>query len=104
MLLDEKEKRAYLFVSNILQKTQDSMGSSVASHVSIETEINLNLKSLTNYQLKLQLKAEEAISDLATSTNQILQSTEQLVASNSETGQNPIEFSEKVEQICKGLD
>ena len=35
------------------------------SQVPLEYEINLNLKTLTNYQLKLQLKAEEAISDLA---------------------------------------
>ena len=44
--------------------------------IPLEYEINLNLKSLTNYQLKLQLKAEQAIADLAQSTSQILLSTE----------------------------
>lgn len=73
---DEKEKRAYQFVQNLLQKTQDQLlqGTAVASNqasqnssgnasslIPLDQEINLNLKTLTNYQLKLQLKAEEAI-------------------------------------------
>ena len=37
-------------------------------NIPLDYEINLNLKTLTNYQLKLQLKAEEAISELAEST------------------------------------
>ena len=80
--IDEKERRAYQFVQNLLQKTQDqllmqstvntganNMNSATGGpNIPLDYEINLNLKTLTNYQLKLQLKAEEAISELAEST------------------------------------
>ena len=79
--IDEKEKRAYQFVQFVLDKTQDqliqgSSGVNGQQQIPLDYEINLNLKTLTNYQLKLQLKAEEAITDLAQSTNKILESTD----------------------------
>ena len=91
-----------------MQGSVASQSGATPSQIPIEHEINLNLKQLTNTQLKLQLKAEEAIVDLAQSTQKILQSTDQLLVIASESGENaendPTVHSRKVETIFKGID